>query len=406
MPTIRTEAPLRGIRVVEHSGGVAAAYAGRLLASMGAETLMSEPPTGNALRFEPPFLGEGSKESALFAYLAAGKRSVVCDLSTEEGRTDLDRLVAGADILIDDTPLDARARIGLDERQVAARHPHLVHLSVLPFGAYGQKKNWRGAEINLFHAAGEGYLLPNGLSVDLFPDRPPLKIGGHFAEMQGGVAAALAALAALWAGEGQFVDISVQDANVAVGAFAVQRFGDGSIEHRMTRSFRYGGVIRCADGYVELLTLEERQWRGLVELMGNPEWARDEALSDPVKRSAQGARINDHIRSWASGLAVGDLVARAQKLGVPMARYKTPREILEGGHEQARGVFTTVEVPGVGPVPIQSGPFRFGEEALPLKSAAPGLGADQALLRSRWPGASPDGRNPDSRSPDSRSIVT
>ena len=65
---------------------------------------------------------------------------------------------------------------------------------------------------------------------------------------------------------------------LAVGAFAIQRLGDGQVEHRAERSFRFGGVIECADGYVELLTLEQRQWDGLVKLMGDPEWAQDPEL--------------------------------------------------------------------------------------------------------------------------------
>ncbi|GAB4347371.1 MAG: CaiB/BaiF CoA-transferase family protein [Oricola sp.] len=380
------QVPLNGIRVVETSAGVAAAYAGRLLASMGADTVMVEPPALNPLRREPPFLGPGSRESALFGYLGAGKRSVICDLASKAGRAEFDRLVSQAHILIDDTPLDGREAAGLDRARIADRHPNLVHVSVLPFGASGPKAGWRGTELNLIHASSEGYLLPNGLSAAMFPDRPPLKIAGHFAEMQGGIAAALAALSALWAGEGQFVDISVQDANIAVGAFAIQRFGDGSVEHRSTRSFRYGGVIECRDGFVELLTLEDRQWQALVELMGRPDWATDEKLSDPLERSSRGDFLNDRIREWARGHEVGDLVARAQKLGVPMAPYNTPEQILSGSHEKERGLFQEIEIDGAGKLPVQTGPFRFGECPLPLHNGPPRPGADQALLQEGWAG--------------------
>ena len=95
------------------------------------------------------------------------------------------------------------------------RFPALVHVSVLPFGASGPKAGWDGEEINLLHACGEAYLLPNGLSNELFPDRPPLKVYGQFASYQGGCTAALGALSAWWAvphAGGQYVDVSVQDA--------------------------------------------------------------------------------------------------------------------------------------------------------------------------------------------------
>src|SRR6202008_1144566 len=244
--------------------------------------------------------------------LAAGARSCVCDLETGDGRAAAAALLSEADILIDDTPLAERERRGLGEAQVAARHPDLIHVSVLPFGATGPKAGWKAEEINLLHASGEGNLLPNGLSIELFPERPPVKIYGHFASLQGGVAAALGALSALWVRDevgGQFVDIASQDAALAVGAFAIQRFGDGQVEHRVERSFRYGGVLPCADGHVELLTLGQRQWEGLVDLIGRPEWALDPALSDSLERSRRGAAINAHIRAWARDRRVADVVA-------------------------------------------------------------------------------------------------
>ena len=150
---------------------------------------------------------------------------------------------------------------------ITRQFPQLVYASVLPFGASGPKADWDGEEVNLLHASGEGYLLPNGLSYELFPDRPPLMIYGHFSEYQGGSMAAFAALSAWWAvpeAGGQYVDVSVQDAALSVGAFALQRLGDGSLEHRSTRRFRYGGVFEAQGGFVELLTLG----RSAVECVG------------------------------------------------------------------------------------------------------------------------------------------
>lgn len=346
---------------------------------MGADVIMVEPLAGNALRQIPPFLGE-TCVSALFASLAVGKKSVILNLADMQDRAEFDRLVSSSSILINDTPMNARAHQGLDAEAISARHPQLVHLSVLPFGATGPKSGWKAEEINLFHASGEGYLMPNGLTIDRFPDRAPIKVHGYFAEKQGGIAASLAALSALWSAKGQFVDVAVQDANIAVGAFAIQRYGDGSIEHRSTRSFRYGGVIECADGYVELLTLEERQWQGLVELMGSPEWLVDPDLNDAVKRSERGPEINKYIRSWAKNLPVEELVTRAQQLGVPMARYNSPEQVISGAHEQARGIFAGLDVGDLKDLPMQTAPFRFGAEALPLTGTVPEPGSDQSLV--------------------------
>ena len=383
-------APLGELRVVVRASSVAAAYAGRLLGTLGGQVLLVEPVGGTPLRREPPFLpredGKPGDTSALFAYLAAGMISEVVDLASLQGKARLDELLATADVFIDDAPVAERAQLGLDETTIATRHPDLVHVSVLPFGASGPKCGWKGEDIVIQHAGGEGNLLPNGLAVEMFPDRAPLKIGGHFGAMQGGIAAALGALAALWArpeSGGQYVDISCQDANLAVGAFAIQRLGDGSIEHRVERSFRYGGVIPCADGYLELLTLEQRQWDGLVELLGSPAWALDPALKDSLERSRRGPEINDYIRAWAAERKVDEIVSAGQKLGVPLARYKTPAQILADPQERHRGVFQSVPVGDAGLLDVLVSPFHFDAAPLTLAGGPPVLDDEPVLAQAQ-----------------------
>ena len=367
--------PLAGCRVVECSRSSAAAYAGRLLAVMGADVVMLEPPAGSPLRRAAPLLGDNGG-SALFEYVAVGKRSVVCDLGTPGGQAVLERELAQADIFIDDTPLRERAARGVEPAALGKRFPALVHVSVLPFGASGPKAEWDGEEVNLLHACGEGLLLPNGLSNELFPERPPLKVYGEFANYQGGCTAALAALSAWWAvpqAGGQYVDVAVQDAALLVGAFALQRLGDGSLEHRTTRRFRYGGVFEAQDGFFELLTLEDRQWNALVDLLGHPAWSEDEALRDPLERSRRGDEINRHIRLWAVQHKVDDIVRRAQELGVPAGKYRTPAEVVSGEHERARGLFAPVRLSNGQEAEVLVAPFQFRCTPLQLRGGAPAL---------------------------------
>jgi len=271
--------PLAGYRVLERSRGAATAYAGRLMATLGATVILLEPETGSPLRQAPPWLDDDEQQSALFAYLSVGKRSLICNLETATGKQLFNQQLQNADIFIDDTPVAERETLGLTPKAIAEKFPNLIHVSLLPFGATGPKADWDGEELNIVHAGSEGYLLPNGFAQESFPERGPLKMYGHFAEYQGGVYAATAALSALWSAPvsgGQYIDVSSQAAVLLCGAYAMQRLGDGSLEHRATRKFRYGGVFKTADGYIQLLTLEDRQWQGTVELMGNPEWAKAE----------------------------------------------------------------------------------------------------------------------------------
>lgn len=377
--------PLAGCRVIEVSRSAAAAYAGRLLATLGASVLMLEPDGGSPLRQAPPLTNGDSGESALFAYLSVGKRSSICELASGTGRAAFSRHLEGADILIDDTPIAERAAHGLDQAEIAARFPSLVHVSVLPFGTTGSKACWRAEELNLIHAGGEGYLLPNGFSHELFPDRAPLKIYGHFAGYQGGIVAAITALSALWAVPdtgGQYIDVSVQDAMLLCGAFALQRLGDGSLEHRATRRFRYGGVFEAQDGYIELLTLEDRQWQGLVQLLGNPAWAQEESLQDPLERSRRGDEINHHVREWMAARTVDSIVHSAQELGVPAAKYRTPEDVLHGEHERSRGLFQPASLADGGEAEILLAPYQFRASPLQFCGGVPRLGEfDQAGRR-------------------------
>jgi benzylsuccinate CoA-transferase BbsE subunit len=170
------------------------------------------------------------------------------------------------------------------------------------------------------------------------------------------------------------VDVSVQDAMLSVGAFALQRLGDGSLEHRKTRSFRYGGVFQAQGGFVELLTLEDRQWNALVKLLGVPPWTQDAALSDPLERGRRGDEINRHIRAWMSRHDVEDIVRWAQELGVPAAKYRSPEEVVGGEHERSRGLFAPLTLDEGLEAEVLVAPFQFLCSPLTGGGRVPALG--------------------------------
>jgi len=362
---------LQGLRVVEVSIGAGAAYAGRVLATLGAEVIVCEPDGGSPLRRAPPILSS-TQTSAQFAYLSAGKRFLSLDRSSAEGQIAFHELLADVDLLIEDCPLHRKQHEGFDQAQIAVRHRGLVHVSILPFGATGPKSHWKAEEVNLIHASGEGNLLPNGIAIEMFPNRPPLRIHGDFIGMNAGMAAVLGGLSALWARPavgGQFVDISMQECGAALALYTIQQLGDGFAERRQGRAYRYGGVVPCRDGYVELITIEDKQWWSLVRLMGDPEWAFDEALRLPAERSKRGDEINGRIRVWAGMQSAQDLVDRGQALGVPIAKYSTPAEILNGAQERARQLFASCEIEGVGHREMLVAPFHFDSGPLRLEPA-------------------------------------
>jgi crotonobetainyl-CoA:carnitine CoA-transferase CaiB-like acyl-CoA transferase len=371
---------LADVTVVEYAQFVAGPFCGKLLAGLGAEVIKVEPPGGDPARRRGPFLDRrpGPESSALFLYLNTGKKGVTLNPQLPTGRDLFLRLLGLADVLIVDLTASELARLGLECAGLKERFPRLILVSITPFGSEGPRSGWKAYELNLFHGGGEGYLLPNGLAYELAPGRGPLKAGGYLAQYEAGVAGAAAALAALYAreftGRGQHVDVSIQEVQLNLNIMAVNRYLNGTLETRANRSFRYGGVLPCRDGYVELLTLEQHQWEALVELMGNPEWASDERFKDPIGRARHGAEINARLREWSRRYTRDELYRLAQERGIPVGPYYDAGEVVNSEHERERGFFAPVEHPFTGPALYPTWPFRFSPDPPPAPARAPLLG--------------------------------
>ena len=382
---------LAGLRVLELGDMVAAPYCGKLLASLGADVVKIEPPkVGDSSRRRGPFPGDAPhpERSGTFLYLNTGKRSVTLAVDNPKGREMLAQLVAGAHVLIHDCPPSAAAARGLTREALSGpkaaqrqsnQEPALIVAAITPFGSSGPKAEYSAHDINVFHAGGEGNLLPNGLALDTFPDRAPITAGGMMASYQGGLTAAvgiLGAVVAQWdTGTGQSVDSSMQEAQMAIGYLPVQRLeSEGFTETRFSRFFRMGGVMPAADGFVELLTLEARQWESLVRFLGEPGWATPEKFRDPA---THGPEVNEKLREWTAQHGREWLYLEGQAHGVPFASYLTPREVFDSPQQRERDFFVPVSHPEAGDFDYAGVPFRMSETEPQLRRA-PLLGEHNA----------------------------
>ena len=148
--------PLDDVRVVECGEGVAAAFATKLMALLGAHVIKVEPPGGDRARFRGPFFNDrlDPKMSGLFLYLNADKSSVVLDLRTASERAKLDELLANADILIHNIPPHERSSLQMDSAAIHAAHPDLIVTGISAYGDCGPRATWRAYELNVIHAGG------------------------------------------------------------------------------------------------------------------------------------------------------------------------------------------------------------------------------------------------------------
>ncbi len=373
---ISIDSALTGLRVVEVADLVAGPYCGKLLASLGAEVVKVEHPLGgDSARRQGPFPGDAPhpETSGLFLYLNTGKRGITLNLEDAQGRLLLKKLAAQADVVVTDRQPREKDALGLDADFLTEANPSLIFAAATPFGGWGPYADYRAYDLNVFHAGGEGYLLPNGLALDTFPERAPLAAGGQMGSYQGGLTAALGVVAAVYArlsdpnAPGQQVDCSMQEAQLSVGYVPIQRLeAEGIVEDRFSRYFRVGGVLPASDGYVELLTLEPRQWESLAALLDYPEWATAEKFQNPGQ---YGAEINAHLREWFSGHSKEWLYREGQAKGVPIAPYYAPAEVFGSQQQRQRGFYQEVEHPVAGRLDYAGPPFRSGDALPPLRRA-------------------------------------
>ena len=373
---------LGGLRVLELGSLVAVPYCGKLLAALGTDVVKVEPPgTGDPSRRRGPFPGDipHPERSGTFLYLNTGKRSVTLDVDDPQGRTMLHQLAAQADVVIHDSPPSLAESRGLAQESLAGLNPSLVVAAITPFGSSGPNAEYAAKDVNVFHAGGEGNLLPNGLALDTFPDRAPIAAGAMMASYQGGLTAAVGIVGAVLAqwenGTGQSVDSSLQEAQLSIGYLPIQRLeAEGFVETRFSRFFRMGGVLPAADGYVELLTLEPRQWEGLAGLLGNPDWATPDKFRDPA---THGPAINENLRRWTSQHTREWLYREGQAHGVPIAPYLTPAEVFDSPQQRERDFYVQVGHPEAGDYDYAGLPLRM-DETPPLAGRAPLLGEHNA----------------------------
>lgn len=281
------EAPLAGLRVLELGEFVSAAYCTRLLADLGAEVVKVEPPEGDRARRYGPFRGgvPDPEASGLFLYLNRGKRLVSLDLNTAGGREAMHRLAADAEIVVENLEPAAVERFGAGYATLAKLRPDVIVNSISAFGRTGPRAHWRG--FGLQAAAGSSVAQRTG-----DPARSPLAKPLNEPEILGGVHAAAATLLALRlheaGGPGQHVDVAIQDVLCAVtsgtllvGAIFGGRTPPGRSGHRYPAFYPWT-VLPVADGFMEFITMQDRQWQAFVEEIGSPGWANEPRFQNRI----------------------------------------------------------------------------------------------------------------------------
>jgi len=390
--------PLDGLTVIE-IGGVAAAYAAKMLADFGADVVTLQPAEGDILRKGWPSLLEHDEEvpGALYRYLRTNRRLL-------EGPFDkqtLEDLLGRARILITDLPEARRAESGLGTAALRSAHPQLLVVTISPFGSRGPRADETGGELIMYAEGGLAQVspgLPDAVS-DPYVEGP-LHSGGYPASMIAGLTAAVAVLSALPIdaredpATGDHLDISGQ----AAVASMVSRYLAVSACEGVITDRTYPGPLNmpnhflpCRDGYVVIAAILDNQWHRLVEALGSPAWALEPSFDRAAGRNADRERIEAHLRTWCLSLTGDEIVERATAHGVPCFRFYRLDEMERSDHVVARG--SLVGVPGGGRT-MPGAPFIMSGSPWSIRSPAPDgpTTVEEVLAAPAWAGSLGVGR--------------
>jgi crotonobetainyl-CoA:carnitine CoA-transferase CaiB-like acyl-CoA transferase len=371
--------PLDNVRVVECGGGVAAAFAAKLMALLGADVIKVEPPEGDSARSRGPFFTDriDPEGSGLFLYLNADKSSVVLDLRATSDRAKLDELLAAANILVHNVPPRERGSLQMESAALHAAHPNLIVTAISAYGDYGPRAGWQAYELNMIHAGGVAALAP---LCSKRPDLPPLKLYGQQAEFQAANHAAFAALAAWFhrmSGRGgQVIEVSAQECLVAMLELSLLFF-----TYMGFRTSRLGGrllgpwkIFDCRNGKLLLACVEEHQWQALVRLMGEPEWAGEEIFKDRLTRGRNSDALSLLMEDWFKQWDVTELFHACQGRRIPAAPVNRMADIFSDPHLRERNLFVPLPVRGGHKLEVPSMPFKASDMGWRLERPAPRLG--------------------------------
>lgn len=366
---------LEGIRVLEFATMVSGPYCGKLLGDLGADVIKVEAPGGDPARGEGPF-PDGNvdpEKSALFLYANTSKRGIVLDLSKPEDLERFKGLIAWCDVLIDNHAPDVLAGVGLDWPAMQKINPGLIYTAITPYGLTGPRKDVPGGELTLIHAGGLGNLLPVRVS-NL--DRAPVKTGGYPVGYHGGVSAALATCAAVFAkrrtGEGTLIDISLQEVILAMMAPSVTApHYHGTTWSRMPDRPPAMGRVQTSDGYVVLNALDDHHFRAVAELMGNPEWCAGEEWNSMAYRTNHLLEIAPLIDDWMLTQKKDELHHKAAQKGIPIGPINTAADVMTNKQYKARGYFREVDHPKAGKLRYAGTPYQMSGTPAAVTRPAP-----------------------------------
>jgi CoA:oxalate CoA-transferase len=365
---------LDGVRVLDLSRVLAGPFCTLVLAELGAAVIKVEPPGGDDSRGFGPFV-EG--QSAYFASLNRGKRSIRLDLKQPGDRALFRRLLAKSDVLVENFRPGAMARLGLGWEELRAGHPRLVYCALSGFGQTGPKAGL--AAYDLVIQAMGGIMSLTGR-----PGGPPTRVGTSIGDIAAGLFAATGVVSALYqrrqTGRGALVDVAMLDCQVAILENALARlFASGQTpgplgaRHPSITPF---DAFRCADGWVVVCAGNDRLFAELCRVLGRPELAREPRFADNDRRTRHQAELKQELEGLLAARGCGHWLEKLGEAGVPSGPLQDLAQVAADPQVLARNM-----VVRAGGLAMAGNPVKLeGAPDPPEREPAPELDADRRAV--------------------------
>jgi crotonobetainyl-CoA:carnitine CoA-transferase CaiB-like acyl-CoA transferase len=352
-----------GLRVLDFSTTIAGPRCTRMLADMGAEVIKIETAEGETMRTRPPVRNHCS---TAFGQLNIGKNSLVLDLKSAEGVEAVRRLVATADVLVENFRPGVMRRLKLDHASLRELNPKLIYCSISGYGQTGPSAELP-AYAPVIHAA-SGYEMAH-LAYQPGRTRPDY-CGIYHADVLTGVYAFGAISAALYqrhdTQQGQHIDVSMLESMLSLTLSELQ-WSQFPVKPTQRPMF---GPIETSDGYVMVAIASEKTFQSLMQVIGHPEWISDIRFARYSDRRENWVGLMQGVEEWSRSVTTARCLVALQERGVPSSAYRTVAEALADPQIAHRGALAEVE-DGGGTFRVLNLPFRMsGAKVSPGKRMA------------------------------------
>lgn len=366
--TTGRQGPLADIRVIELGQIIAGPFCGQLLGDMGADVIKVESPgEGDPLRT----WGQGD-DKVQWEVIARNKRSVSLNLRVPEGQALARRLIAGADVLVENFRPGTLERWGLAPETLWADNPGLV---IARLSGYGQS----GPYADRAGFGGIGEAMGGWRYIVGEPDRPPSRMGVSIGDSLTASYACMGVLAALHArqrtGRGQVIDAALYESVLQVMEGLVPEYDRSGVIRERSGSVLKGiapsNVYRCKDGEFMIGANKDSLWKRLAEAMGRPELGDDPRYATHLARGARQDELDALIDAWTRTLTIDEVDALMIAHAIPAGRVYRAPDMLADPHFAAREAIVTVETERFGPLKMQAPAPRFSDTPAATPRPAP-----------------------------------